>query len=57
MAWSEDAYAYLKKHREYVQRDLTDLREAAGDADQIARLERNLSHIDTLLNAYPVGRK
>ena len=53
MSWSEDAYAYLKKHREYVQRDLEALRDSPAKTDQIARLARNLAHIDTLLDAYP----
>jgi hypothetical protein len=62
--WSAAALAYLRKHRDYVQRDLDTLRAgqvaiaeagAAATARWIGRYERQLGHIDRLLQAHDQG--
>ncbi len=58
MAWSDEALTYLRKHREYVGRDLELLRAGklkitadSGDvtADWIGRHERQLAHLDSII--------
>ncbi len=61
MSWTDDAFAYLKKHREYVEQDKDALRTGVvrilrdGEdvtESQVARYERQLAHIDRLLTSF-----
>jgi hypothetical protein len=61
MSWNEDAIAYLRKHRDYVARDLERLRagqvkitEGPNDANVvwIGRYQRQIGHLDKLIESY-----
>jgi len=64
MSWNEEALGYLRKHREYVARDLERLRlghvkisELNDDATAawIGRYQRQIAHLDKLIGNYEVA--
>ena len=61
MTWSADALGYLRKHRDYVDRDLQAFRSGRlkvsdGGSDisvaWIARYERQIAHLERIIGAY-----
>jgi hypothetical protein len=56
MSWNEEAITYLRKHREYVARDLEGLRagqvkitEGSNDGVWIGRYQRQIGHLDQII--------
>ena len=62
MPWNEEAIRYLRKHREYVMRDLEALRSGhtkitersneSATTDWIGRYERQIVHLDQIIESY-----
>lgn len=64
MSWEDEAIDYLRKHRDYVARDLrllrsghTQVTEQGANATRrwVDRYERQLVHIDNTIDAYNGG--